>query len=88
MTDVFEQHWVIVAGGFHDHGAMDRANAALAAHLLRRGARLHLVGHEIDERLQNNGLVECHQVPRPRSASPLAESWLSRRGVPCNRHVA
>lgn len=73
--------WVIVAGGFHDHGAMDRANAALAAHLLQRGARLHLVGHEIDDRFRRDPLVQCDEVPRPRAASPIAESLLSRRGL-------
>lgn len=73
--------WVIVAGGFHDHGAMDRANAALAEHLLRRGARLHLVGHEIEERFKRDARVECHEVPRPASAAPLAESLLSHRGL-------
>ena len=32
--------WVIVAGGFHDLGAMDRANAALARYLIEaRGPR-------------------------------------------------
>ena len=73
--------WVIVAGGFHDRGAMDRANAALAAHLLRQGARVHLVGHEIDERFRRDPYVQCHDVPRPASAAPIAESMLSRRGL-------
>jgi glycosyltransferase involved in cell wall biosynthesis len=75
------QDWVIVAGGFHDHGAMDRANAALAAHLLRQGARVHLVGHDIDDRFRRDAYAECHDVPRPRSAAPIAESLLSRRGL-------
>lgn len=73
--------WVIVAGGFHDRGAMDRANAALAAHLLRQGVRVHLVGHEIDERFRRDEYAHCYDVPRPRSAAPIAESMLSRRGV-------
>jgi hypothetical protein len=72
---------VIVAGGFHDHGAMDRANAALAVHLLRQGVRVHLVGHEIDDRLRQDPCARCYDVPRPRSAAPIAESLLSRRGV-------
>lgn len=73
--------WVIVAGGFHDRGAMDRANAALAAHLLRQGVRVHLVGHEIDERFRRDAYARCYDVPRPRSAAPIAESRLSRRGL-------
>ena len=73
--------WVIVAGGFHDRGAMDRANAALAAHLLRQGARVHLVGHDIDDRFRRDPYAQCYDVPRPRSAAPIAESLLSRRGL-------
>jgi glycosyltransferase involved in cell wall biosynthesis len=75
------REWVIVAGGFHDHGAMDRANAALAAYLLERGARVHLVGHEIDGRFRQHAGARCHEVPRLRSAAPVAESLLSRRGL-------
>ncbi|MCA1563717.1 MAG: glycosyltransferase family 4 protein [Acidobacteria bacterium] len=73
--------WVIVAGGFHDHGAMDRANAALATHLLGHGARVHLVGHDIDDKLRREANAECHHVARPRSAAAIAESLLSRRGL-------
>ena len=82
MTDDrFPRDWVIVAGGFHDTGAMDRANAALARHLLERGARVHLVGHDIDDRFTQHPNADCHVVPRPRAAAPLAESLLSRRGI-------
>ena len=79
--DRFPRDWVIVAGGFHDTGAMDRANAALARHLLERGARVHLVGHDIDDRFTQHPNADCHVVPRPRAAAPLAESLLSRRGI-------
>jgi glycosyltransferase involved in cell wall biosynthesis len=81
MNGQLPAEWVIVAGGFHDRGAMDRANAALAAHLLRQGARVHLVAHEIDERFRRDAYAQCYDVPRPRSAAPLAESLLSRRGL-------
>lgn len=81
MSQRFPADWVIVAGGVHDHGAMDRANAALAAYLAEHGACVHLVGHEIDERFRRDPRVACHEVPRPRSAAPLAESLLSRRGL-------
>jgi hypothetical protein len=81
VTDSLSKEWVIVAGGFHDRGAMDRANAALARYLRARGARLHLVGHEIDARFLHDPMIECHEVPRPASASPVAESLLSRRGL-------
>lgn len=75
------QDWVIVAGGFHDHGAMDRANAALATYLSGSGARVHLVGHDIDDRFHHDRRIACHPVPRPRSAAPVAGSLLSRRGL-------
>ena len=77
----FPQDWVIVAGGFHDLGAMDRANAALATYLAARGVRVHLVGHDIDPRFQDDSRMTCYDVPRPPSAAPLAESLLSRRGL-------
>ena len=74
--------WVIVAGGFHDLGAMDRANAALAGVPDRawrprppRRARDRATGSAADPR------VVCHKVPRPKSAAPLAESMLSRKGL-------
>jgi glycosyltransferase involved in cell wall biosynthesis len=60
---------------------MDRANAALATHLGERGARVHLVGHDIDDGFRRQPHVVCHDVPRPRSVSPVAESLLSRRGL-------
>lgn len=78
--DRFPRDWVIVAGGFHENGAMDRANAALATHLLERDARVHLVGHEIDDRFIHHPNAACHPVPRPTAAAPLAETLLSRRG--------
>lgn len=80
MIEAVPRDWVLVAGGFHDRGAMDRANAALARHLEARGARVHLVGHEIDAALEGPRLVR-HEVPRPRGAAPLAEALLARRGM-------
>jgi glycosyltransferase involved in cell wall biosynthesis len=76
--------WVIVAGGFHHHGGMDRANAALASHLLASGVRVHLVGHEIDRRFAVDPLATVHIAPRPRGLPGLAERLLARTG----RHVA
>ena len=87
MTRGTPPDWVIVAGGFHDHGAMDRANAALATYLSGCGARVHLVGHDIDVRFRRDRRVVCHDVPRPRSAAPVAESLLSRRGLAVASHV-
>jgi glycosyltransferase involved in cell wall biosynthesis len=72
--------WVIVAGGFHQQGGMDRANAALAAWLLDMGHVVHLVGHEIDERLARHARCRVHAVARPRGLPALAERLLSRTG--------
>ena len=73
--------WVIVAGGFHQHGGMDRANAALAAYLLESGVPVHLVGHEIDRRFIEHPLATGHVVPRPRGFPGLAERLLARTGT-------
>jgi glycosyltransferase involved in cell wall biosynthesis len=72
--------WVIVAGGFHQRGGMDRANAALAAHLLESGVPVQLVGHDIDRRFMNDPLATAHVVPRPRGLPALAERLLARTG--------
>ncbi len=73
--------WVIVAGGFHHHGGMDRANAALAWHLVRMHTPVHLVGHEIDPELLAQPLVTAERVSRPRGMPAVAERLLGRAGV-------
>jgi glycosyltransferase involved in cell wall biosynthesis len=79
--------WVVVAGGFHQHGGMDRANAALAGHLLDAGHPVHLVGHDIDPQLASHRLASIHAVARPRGAPALAERLLGRRGASVARAV-
>lgn len=79
--------WVIVAGGFHQRGGMDRANAALAAYLLDRGTPVHLVGHEIDPGLAQHPLAVAHHVTRPRGMPAAAERRLSRTGMRVARDV-
>ena len=79
--------WVVVAGGFHQHGGMDRANAALAGYLLDRGHPVHLVGHEIDPQLVAHRLASPHVVARPRGAPGLAERLLGRAGASVARTV-
>ncbi len=61
-VDAFE--WVIVSGGFHSEGGMDRANAALARHLVAQGATVHLIGHRVDAPLLESGQVHASIVPR------------------------
>jgi glycosyltransferase involved in cell wall biosynthesis len=79
--------WVIVAGGFHDHGGMDRANAALASYLLDSGMRVHLVGHDIDSRFTTHPRAIPHVVTRPRGLPSAADWMLGRRGVRVARRV-
>jgi glycosyltransferase involved in cell wall biosynthesis len=70
--------WLIVAGGFHARGGMDKANAALASYLLERGHEVHLVGHEIDPTLVLHTRARACIVPRPAGSVLLGEQRLSR----------
>ncbi|MFL6285995.1 MAG: glycosyltransferase family 4 protein [Pyrinomonadaceae bacterium] len=69
--------WLIVAGGFHSRGGMDKANAALATYLLERGHTVHLVAHEIDSTLSGHPLARAHVVARPGNSVLLGEQRLS-----------
>jgi glycosyltransferase involved in cell wall biosynthesis len=80
--------WVIVAGGFHQQGGMDRANAALASCLLETGHVVHLIGHEIDAALARHPRCRVHRVARPRALPALAERLLSRTGEAVASDVA
>lgn len=72
--------WVIVAGGFHRRGGMDRANAALASYLADRGAPLHLVAHEVEATLAARPNVAVYRVPKPAGSYFLGEWLLGERG--------
>ena len=80
MRALADTTWVLVAGGFHERGGMDRANAALAIYLLDGGAAVHLVGHDIDASVIRRGRAVVHRVPRPRGMPLLAERMLDRTG--------
>jgi len=41
--------WVLICGGFHTRGGMDRANLSLAERLVEKGHAVYLIGHDIDE---------------------------------------
>lgn len=73
--------WVIVAGGFHERGGMDKANAALAAFLLARGTPVHLVAHAVAPELAAAALASVHLVARPAGSDLLGERLLARRGA-------
>lgn len=69
--------WLVVAGGFHARGGMDKANAALASYLLGRGHIVHLVAHEIDPKLAGHAHARAHVVARPVGSVLLGEQRLS-----------
>lgn len=71
--------WVLVCGGFHAEGGMDRANLALARHLLAAGARLHLVAHRVDPELAATPGVTTAIVARPAGSYLAGELGLERR---------
>lgn len=81
--------WVIVAGGFHELGSMDKANAALAAFLLDRGTSVHLVAHRggVSPSLASRPGVTVHHVPLPVQSLLLGGPLLDRRGRAVARAV-
>ena len=76
--------WVIVAAGFHFLGGMDKANAQLAAYLLRTGAVVHLVAHDVDPTFMQHPRAVVHLVHRPLASFALGEFGLDK----CGRNVA
>ena len=60
-----ESPWILVAGDFRENGGMDRANAALAQHLVARGTAVHLVCHSASPNLTEHALVTMHCVRKP-----------------------
>ncbi|MGZ4814821.1 MAG: hypothetical protein ACXVZV_05410, partial [Terriglobales bacterium] len=72
--------WVLVCGGFHRLGGMDRANLALAEALLEQGREVFLVGHNIDSEILKHPRVHATIVPQPVGVL-LAEGSLKRAGI-------
>jgi glycogen synthase len=79
--------WLIVAGGFHENGGMDRANAALASHLAKRGNPVHLVAHEVTAELASTPNVTVHLAPRPAGSFFLGEWPLEHLGISVARRL-
>ena len=75
--------WVLVAGGFHRHGGMDKANLALAQYLVEQSSPVHLVCFSIDSDLARHPLVKVHIVSRPANSYFLGRPFLDfkARGV-------
>ncbi|HLH09854.1 MAG TPA: glycosyltransferase family 4 protein [Terriglobales bacterium] len=70
--------WLIVCGGFHQLGGMDRANLALAKYLRSTGHPVTLVGHDFDAE-SSKQFFNPVSVPRLRW-TPLGERLLSAIG--------
>jgi glycosyltransferase involved in cell wall biosynthesis len=76
--------WVLVAGGFHRSGGMDKANLALAEYLVEQNTPVHLVCHSFDNEIALHPLVTIHRVPRPADSFLLGKPLLDI----CGRRVA
>lgn len=79
--------WLIVAGGFHGNGGIDRANAALASHLANRGTLVHLVAHGVSADLASAPNVTVHLARRPAGSFFLGEWPLERLGISVARRL-
>jgi glycosyltransferase involved in cell wall biosynthesis len=79
--------WVLVAGGFHRHGGMDKANMALAQYLTETNRLVHIVCHSIDSDLSRHPLITLHNVPRPGGSTFLGEPLLDIRARSVARSV-
>ena len=71
--------WVIVAGGFHHKGGMDKANLALAEYLLEQDVPVHLISHGIEPHLASHPLATAHLISRPAQSFLLGELALAVR---------
>lgn len=79
--------WVIVNGGLHRGGGMDRANAALVDYLLERGDAVHVVTHEADAEYEARPGLTLHLVRRPAGSILLGELPLERRALAVHASV-
>ncbi len=78
--ETYMEPWVLVAGGFHGKGGMDKANTALASYLISRGHQVHLVTHEADPQLIGGNQVTVHHVSKPAGSYFLGDWLLGERG--------
>jgi glycosyltransferase involved in cell wall biosynthesis len=79
--------WVLIAGGFHRSGGMDRLNRALALHLIECGKSVHLVSHSADRELRQSA-ASVHIVSKPGGSFTFGEFLLARVGRKVARTVA
>jgi glycosyltransferase involved in cell wall biosynthesis len=74
-----EKPWLLVAGGFHRNGGMDRLNWAVANYLADRGQSVHLVGHSVSPGLEKKAAA-IKLVPKPAGSFTLGGLLLAREG--------
>jgi glycosyltransferase involved in cell wall biosynthesis len=86
-SDQASAPWVLVAGGFHRHGGMDKANLALAQYLAEQGTPVHIVCFGIDAELARHPLVTVHIVSRPAKSYFLGRPLLDLTGRRIARRV-
>ncbi len=79
--------WVLVAGGFHRRGGMDKANLALAQYLVEQGTPVHIVCYGIDADLARHPLATVHVVSRPANSYFLGRPLLDFTGRRIARQV-
>ena len=90
-ADGSQAPWVLVAGGFHRSGGMDRCNWALARHLVERGNKVHLICHHADDEFLDQEGVTVHRVPKLAGSFMLGGLLLDRHGrsaQPVKRPIA
>lgn len=80
--------WVLVAGGFHREGGMDKLNAALARYLVSRGDFVHLVGYRAEDELAADPAVRVNPVGKPGGSYFLGRRRLDRAGCAVAAAVA
>ena len=77
--------WLLISGDFSPSGGMDRANHALARHLLSRGEEVHLVAHRASPDLAR---ARLHAQPKPGGSYFLGEPLIDRAGRAWARRLA
>jgi len=87
LREAAPQPWVLVAGGFHRHGGMDKANLELAEYLAEQGTPVHVVCFGIDADLARNPMITVHMVPRPMKSYFLGRPLLDFTGRKIARRI-
>jgi len=79
---------LLVTGDFVKTGGMDRANHALALHIARTGAPLHLVAFRVADDLLAFPNVHFHKLEKTAGSYFLSERLLDREGCAVAKQLA